>query len=90
MEATYTVVLEREEDGRYSVSVPALPGCLTWGENLPHALHMVEEAIELYLEVLEEDGEPFPPDTPEVKVSTAATPEVLVYRLTVGESVGVV
>jgi antitoxin HicB len=62
MEATYTVVLRREEDGRYSVSVPALPGCHTWGETLPQALHMVEEAIEGYLEVLEEDGDPWPAD----------------------------
>ena len=46
----YTVVLMREPDGRYSVSVPALPGCLTWGEHLPEALRMAQEAIEAYVQ----------------------------------------
>ena len=86
METTYTVVLRREADGRYSVSVPALPGCHTWGETLPQALHMVEEAIQGYLELLDEDGQSWPADQPEVMVTTAETPEVLVYRLTIGKA----
>ena len=62
MEATYTVVLMREPDGGYSVSVPALKGCHTQGETLAEALLMAEDAMRLYLEVLEEDGKPIPED----------------------------
>ena len=82
---TYTVILTREEDGRYSVSVPALPGCLTWGENPQEALLMVEEAIQGYLEVLEEDGKPTPPDAPDVQVSTRESPQVIVCRVSIGQ-----
>ena len=57
MALTYHVVAIREEDGRYSVSVPALPGCHTWGHDLAEAARMAEEAIELYLECLQDDGE---------------------------------
>jgi len=35
---TYTVVLERERDGGFSVHVPALRGCHTQGDDLPEAL----------------------------------------------------
>lgn len=56
----YTVRLEREEDGRYNVSVPALPGCLTWGESYEHALEMAREAIEGHLLALKKLGKPIP------------------------------
>ena len=52
MDTTYKLLLLRETDGRYSVTVPSLPGCFTFGENLHHALEMAKEAIELYLEEL--------------------------------------
>ena len=55
----YAIVLTAEEDGRYSVSVPALPGCHTWGESFEHALEMARDAIDLYLEDLRDhNGEP--------------------------------
>jgi len=89
MEATYTVVLMREEDGGYSVSVPALKGCHTEGNTLPEALLMAEDAIRLYLEVLEEDGKPIPPDRPNMRVDMREATEALVYRLTVREAAAV-
>jgi antitoxin HicB len=82
---TYTVVLLREEEGGYSVSVPALKGCHTQGESLGEALLMAEEAIRLYLEVWVEDGKPIPADTPSVTVNMEEATEALVYRLTVRE-----
>jgi antitoxin HicB len=85
MALTYTVVLLREEDGRYSVSVPALKGCHSWGHTLPEALRMIEEAMRLYLEVWQEDGKPLPPDEPEVRVSMGEASEALIYRLTLEE-----
>ena len=56
----YEVVLTPEEEGGYSVSVPALPGCASQGETREQALAMVREAIELYLESLEAHGDLVP------------------------------
>jgi predicted RNase H-like HicB family nuclease len=56
----YTVVLEREEDGGYLVSVPALPGCVSQGDTRAQALNNVREAIELYIEDCREAGDPVP------------------------------
>ena len=56
----YTVVLEREPDGGYVVSVPALPGCVSQGDNRAEALDNVREAIELYVEDCREAGDPIP------------------------------
>lgn len=56
----YPVVLTEEEDGRFSVEVPDLPGCFTYGRNYHHALKMAEEAIEGFIEVLKEEGDPVP------------------------------
>lgn len=47
----FTVVLTPEPDGSaYNVTVPALPGCLTWGDTVEEALMHAREAIALYLE----------------------------------------
>ena len=86
---TYTAVLIREEDGGYSVSVPALRGCHTQGDTLAEALLMAEDAARLYLEVLKEDGKPVPPDKPDVSVDMRGASEALVYRLTVREAAAV-
>ena len=49
---TYRVVLRKEPEGTYTAIVPALPGCITWGETIEHAMEMAKEAIEGYIEVL--------------------------------------
>jgi len=43
----YTAVFTREKDGRYSVSFPALPGCVTFGNDLDHAQEMAQDVLEL-------------------------------------------
>ena len=58
----YTILVT-PEDGAYIVDVPALPGCHTVGDTLEEAIVNSREAIELYLEVLREKGEPIPEDT---------------------------
>ena len=58
----YNVCLIPETDGRWSVEVPALPGCFTWGNTKEEALERIKEAVELYLEVLIEEGKPIPKD----------------------------
>ena len=49
---TYKILLHKEPEGQYTVTVPALPGCITFGENVDHAIQMAKEAIELYVESL--------------------------------------
>ena len=57
---TYKIHLEPEPEGGYTVTVPALPGCVTWGENYDHALQMAQECIEGFLEALAKRGQPIP------------------------------
>jgi predicted RNase H-like HicB family nuclease len=56
----YTVILEQEEDGGLVACVPALPGCVSQGDNRPEALRNIREAIELYVEDCREAGDPVP------------------------------
>ncbi len=58
----YTVVLERDEDGIYIATVPALPGCISDGPTVEEALRNVREAVQAYIEDLREDGENIPND----------------------------
>ena len=60
-EYQYTVILHPEpEEGGYSVTVPALPGCVTQGETFEEAIAMAKDAIRLYVETLRAEGEPIP------------------------------
>jgi antitoxin HicB len=56
----FDVVLVQEDDGSYSVTVPALPGCTTQGKTRSEALTMIGEAITLYIESLVAHGDPVP------------------------------
>ena len=60
----YSVLLIPDpEEGGYTVSVPALPGCITEGDTFEEALDNVREAIQLYLETLRHLGEPIPEES---------------------------
>ena len=50
-----TVLLEPSEDGGFTVTVPALPGCISEGNTKEEALANIREAIALYLEPVEDD-----------------------------------
>jgi len=52
----YEVVLSPEPEGGFSVFVPDLPSVATQGDTRDEALAMAKEAIEGYLEVMEEEG----------------------------------
>lgn len=56
----YTVILEREPDGGFVVSVPVLPGCVSQGDTREEALANIREAVELYLEDCRASGDPIP------------------------------
>jgi predicted RNase H-like HicB family nuclease len=58
------VVIHRDPDSDYGVSVPDLPGCFSAGDSAEDALTQAQEAIELHLEGMLADGEPIPPLTP--------------------------
>jgi antitoxin HicB len=61
MEAlSYRVLLRKEPEGGYTVIVPSLPGCVTYGDTVEEAIEMAKEAIELYIESLKEHGEEVP------------------------------
>jgi antitoxin HicB len=56
----YEIVLIAEAEGGFSVLVPELPSVATQGETVEDAIAMAKEAIELYVETMEEDGLPIP------------------------------
>ncbi len=74
---TFQLVFEPDPQGGYTVTVPALPGCVTYGETLEEARKMAREAIGLYIEDLAADGEKIPQEdaslvgTVEVEIATA-------------------
>ena len=57
---TYRILLNKEPEGGFTVTVPALPGCITYGETMDEAISNAKEAVELYLESLAAHGEPIP------------------------------
>ncbi len=63
MTHTYKLLINKEPEGSYTVTVPALPGCVTFGNNIDHAIEMAKEAIELYIEELRDRGEEIPDDS---------------------------
>jgi predicted RNase H-like HicB family nuclease len=50
------VVLEPSEEGGFTVYVPALPGCISEGDTEQVALGNIHEAVELYLDAVDDDG----------------------------------
>ena len=60
---TYKIRLHKEPEGSFTITVPALPGCITYGEDVDEAIAMAKEAIELYIEELKDRGETIPDDS---------------------------
>ena len=52
------VIIEKDEDGYFVATVPALPGCISQGKTEKQALKNIKEAIELHVRTLAEDGLP--------------------------------
>nr|MDO8133912.1 type II toxin-antitoxin system HicB family antitoxin [Candidatus Njordarchaeum guaymaensis] len=57
---SYRILLRKEPEGGYTVIVPSLPGCVTYGDSIDDAVTKAREAIELYIESLKEHGEEVP------------------------------
>lgn len=60
---TYRIVLKKEPEGGYTVFVPSLPGCITYGKTLDEAYKMAKEAILAYIESLTKHGEKIADDS---------------------------
>ncbi|MFB2982016.1 type II toxin-antitoxin system HicB family antitoxin [Microseira sp. BLCC-F43] len=56
------VLLYTDEDGYWIAECPSLPGCNSQGKTKQEAITNIKEAIELYIEVLQEKGQPIPED----------------------------
>lgn len=49
------VILEPSEEGGFTAHVPSLPGCISEGDTADEAMANIREAVELYLEPVEDD-----------------------------------
>ena len=58
MDRNFHVIIERDSEGYYVASVPALPGCHTQARSLDELSERIKEAIALYVEVEGGVGEP--------------------------------
>ncbi len=67
----FKVVLEKDEDGWYTATVPALPGCVSQGKTEQEAKKNIQEAIRLHISMLAEDGIPIRHDK-NIKETTVA------------------
>ncbi len=69
MQHTFKILINKEPEGQYTASVPTLPGCITYGESVEHAIEMAKEAISLYVEELMDRGETIPNDNETLEYS---------------------
>ena len=56
----YTAVFQKEPEGGYTVFIPILPGCVSYGKDLEEAKKMISEAMKLYIESLSDHKEEIP------------------------------
>jgi predicted RNase H-like HicB family nuclease len=68
MSMKFTTTVYRDEEGAWIAECPAIPGCISQGENHDDALHNIEEAIAGCLEVRAERGMPLTVETRQVEV----------------------
>ena len=90
MNLTYTVLLTPEPGEEIvNVTVPAMPGVLTWGRSFDEALEAAREAIALHLEGYLERGQSFPRDRkPRETTGQQRGPRPYVRKVAVIPSVG--
>ena len=58
----FPVIMEKDEDGIYVVTVPALPGCISDGRTVEEAISNIREAIRGFIDDMNADGEPISHD----------------------------
>lgn len=58
----YNIVLQPEKEGGFTVLVPSLPGCISYGKTISEAKKMAEDAIGAYITSIRKHNEPIPSD----------------------------
>ena len=66
---TFSIILDRDEDGVWVVECPAIPGCVSQGQTREEAMSNIREAIAACLEVRSDMGIPLTVETAKVEVS---------------------
>jgi predicted RNase H-like HicB family nuclease len=66
---TFSITINRDEDGVWIAECPSIPGCVSQGETREEAIQNVREAIRLCLEVRAEKGMPLTIETASVEVT---------------------
>ena len=52
--------LQPEPEGGYTITVPSLPGCISYGKTFEEAIDMIKDAMEGWLAVARKEGVPVP------------------------------
>lgn len=67
----YTIVITPDsEDGRFVVTVPALPGCFTYGDTVEEAIEQARDAVAVHVAGLLKDGDPVPEEPTAARIMT--------------------
>lgn len=61
--------LQSEPEGGYTISIPSLPGCISYGDNFEKAIEMIKDAMEGWLAVAREEGIPIPDQFDSIEVA---------------------
>jgi predicted RNase H-like HicB family nuclease len=77
----YSVVLERSQDGIYTVTVSALSGCVTQGDNIAESLAHAKEVIDTHVEGLLILGKAVHEDVADVTLALRETQEILICKV---------
>jgi antitoxin HicB len=75
----YDVVFEEQPDGGYTVTVPSLSGCISEGDTFEQAKENITDAIRLYLEDLDADGEEIPARNSNIFVGQVSVSNPLIH-----------
>ncbi|NQU77849.1 type II toxin-antitoxin system HicB family antitoxin [Candidatus Falkowbacteria bacterium] len=72
----YNLIFKPEPEGGFTVIVPSLPGCITYGKNLAEAKEMAKDAILGYIESLKKHDEAIPSDETSFISSIQLVPKI--------------
>lgn len=61
--------LQSESEGGYTITVPSLPGCISYGESFEKAMELIKDAMEGWLAVAREEGVPIPEQFESIEVA---------------------
>ena len=64
----FAITIDRDEDAKWVVECPAIPGCVSQGNTREEAIANIREAIQACLEVRAERGMPLTVETQQVEV----------------------